>query len=110
MTKIERFNEMLNKYEFTADEVAFIENEIALITKRNARKSTKPTKAQIANIAVKESLANVLGEATEPLTAKAVGELVSISPQKASALLKQMIESGEVVKEVVKGKSLFRLA
>ena len=64
MTKIERFNEMLNKYEFTADEVAFIENEIALITKRNARKSTKPTKAQIANIAVKESLATALGEAT----------------------------------------------
>ncbi len=110
MTKIERFNEMLNKYEFTADEVAFIENEIALITKRNARKSTKPTKAQIANIAVKESLATALGEATEPLTAKAVGELVAISPQNASALLKQMIASGEVVKEVVKGKSLFRLA
>ena len=39
MTKIERFNEMLNKYEFTADEVAFIENEIALITKRNEHRS-----------------------------------------------------------------------
>jgi len=110
MTKVERFNEMLNKYDFNEDEVAFITNEIALITKRNARKSTKPTKAQIANIAVKENIANALAEVSEPITAKAVGELVAISPQKASALLKQMIEGGEVVKEVVKGKSLFRLA
>ncbi|MBQ5404257.1 MAG: hypothetical protein IIU11_07830, partial [Bacteroidales bacterium] len=109
MTKIEMLKSIAEKYELTEDEKTFIAHEIELIAKRNARKSTKPTKAQIANIAVKESLATALGEATEPLTAKAVGELVAISPQKASALLKQMIESGEVVKEVVKGKSLFRL-
>ena len=110
MTKVERFNEMLNKYAFTEDEQAFIKNEIALITKRNARKSTKPTKAQVANIAVKENIAKTLAEVGEPITAKGIGDILGLTPQKISALLKQMIASGEVVKEVVKGKSLFRLA
>ena len=77
MTKIEMLKSIAEKYELTEDEKTFIAHEIELIAKRNARKSTKPTKAQIANIAVKESLATALGEATEPLTAKAVGRHLS---------------------------------
>ena len=110
MTKVEFYNEILANETLTAEQVEFLTKERDLVIKRNSRKSTKPTKAQIANIAVKESIANALAEASEPIPAKAVGELIGISVQKASALLKQMVEGGEVVKSVVTGKSLFTLA
>ena len=108
MTKVEFYEQIIANYELTEEEKEFLTHEKELVVKRNARKSTKPTKAQVANVAVKEAITNFLSEATEPLQAKAIGE--GISAQKASALLKQLVEGGAVTKEVVKGKSLFSIA
>lgn len=110
MTKVEFYAQIIANPTLTEEEVAFLTHEKELVEKRNARKSTKPTKAQVANIAVKEQIAEFLSTVTEPLQAKPIGEALGISPQKASALLKQMVEAGEVHKEVVKGKSFFSLA
>ena len=110
MTKVEFYEQIIANPTLTTEEVEFLTHEKELVIKRNSRKSTKPTKAQVANIAVKEAIAEFLANATEALPAKAIGEGLSISTQKASALLKQMVEVGEVHKEVVKGKSYFSLA
>lgn len=110
MTKVEFYEQIIANYELTEEEKDFLTHEKELVIKRNSRKSTKPTKAQVANIAVKEQIADFLANATEPLPAKSIGEGLGISTQKASALLKQMVEVGEVHKEVVKGKSYFSLA
>lgn len=108
MTKIEMINSMLTKYEFSTEEVEFLIKYRESIAKANARKSTKPTKTQIANEGLKERILEVL--TSEGVTAKAVGEALEVSSQKASALLKQLVDTGKVAKETVKGKSLFRLA
>ena len=68
-----------------------------------------PTKTQVANEGIKSAIVEAI-TGTEPMQAKAIGELVGISSQKASALLKQMVDAGVVVKTVEKAKSYFSLA
>ena len=81
--------------DFTEDEIEVIKGMIAGLDKRSA----KPTKAQIANEAVKAEIAKVL--TAEPKTAKEIAEAVGESTNKVAALLKQ-IEG--VVKVEGKGK------
>lgn len=78
------------------------------------KSSSKPTKAQLANEAVKDEIREVLGSADEPMT---VSEILKAMPneyssQKISALLRQMGEEGtkEVVKTIEKKVSRFALA
>ena len=109
MTKRENFvaiNSILNdlgNHDF--DE--FISHEIELLEKKTSYKSSKPTKRQTENEAVKSRIAEVLTDegqtVTEILTQLGDGNLTN---QRVSALLRQM----NVHKEVVKGKSLFSLA
>ena len=67
MTKVEFYEQIIANYALTEEEKDFLTHEKELVVKRNARKSTKPTKAQVANVAVKETITNFLSEATEPL-------------------------------------------
>lgn len=64
------------------------------------KKSSKPTKAQIENEAIKVKIAEAMN--SEPQTAKAIAEAVGVSTNKVAALLKQ-IEG--VVKVEGKGKN-----
>lgn len=83
--------------------VALSEDEIAVVKKMIeglAKKSSKPTKAQIANEAVKAEIAKVL--TAEPKTAKAIADEVGESTNKVAALLKQI--EGVIVTEG-KGKN-----
>ena len=109
MTKRENFvaiNSILNdlgNHDF--DE--FISHEIELLEKKTSYKSSKPTKRQTENEAIKSRIAEVLTDegqtVTEILAQLGDGNLTN---QRVSALLRQM----NVHKEVVKGKSLFSLA
>jgi ABC-type Zn uptake system ZnuABC Zn-binding protein ZnuA len=82
--------------DFTEDEIEVIKGMIAGLDKRSA----KPTKAQVANEAVKAEIRKVL--TAEPKTAKAIAEAVGESTNKVAALLKQI--EGVVVTEG-KGKN-----
>lgn len=116
MTKRENFvaiNAILNEVGHTEfDE--FIAHEIELLGRK--RTSTKPTKTQIQNAAIKASILEVLGEADEPMTIGDINKALGgeHTPQKLSALLRLLGEgekgSGEVHKEMVKGKAVFTLA
>lgn len=81
---------------FSAEEIEVFKKAIASLDKR----SSKPTKAQIANEAIKAEIANVL--TVEPKTAKAIADEVGESTNKVAALLKQI--EGVIVTEG-KGKN-----
>jgi len=74
--------------------------------------SSKPTKTQIENEAVKEEILAVLADADEPMR---IGEIKAeldndYTPQKLSALLKALTDGGKVVKTYEKKVAYFALA
>ena len=52
----------------------------------------------------------MLGGATEKMSTTEIGSAVGISTSKATSLLKGLVSTGKVVREVVKGKPMFELA
>ena len=82
------------------------------IAKRNSTENRKPTKAQVANEALKAQVVEVLD--TTPRTVTEVmalsDALGALSNQKVSALLNALVEDGKVVKTTEKRKSYFALA
>ena len=111
MTKREVINAMLANEVVSANEVwvGYLTNELALLDKKSANK--KPSKTQVANEGIKDLIEDVLSTSDKALTvteilASGVFEPLT-SPQKISALLKQMIEAGKVVKTVEKKVSRF---
>lgn len=93
-----------------ADMVAFIDHEIELLNKKSANK--KATKTQEENVGIKAEILNVLtadGATVSEIQAKS-DVLSALSNQRVSALLRQLVESGSVVKTVDKKKSYFSLA
>ena len=96
-----------------ADAVAFIDERIAITEKKNANGNgeRKPTKEQIANEGVKETIVAVLNEIGVPATIgdvqKASAELGEFSNQKISALLTQLVKANVVSRTEVKGKAHF---
>ena len=108
MTKKEMFTALMAMAEVQANEEIFegVKHELELVS-RPRKKSDKPTAKQIANDDVKVKIAEVLVNAEEPMTAKAIGDTLKLTSQKVSALLRQM---DGIKREVVKGKALFSLA
>lgn len=82
----------------------FATEQIAKMDARNeARKaSSKPSKTAIANEPIKASIMEFLSKQSEPVIACVVGEGVNITTAKASSLLRQLVETGKVVKSEVK--------
>ncbi len=72
--------------------------------------SSKPTKTQIENEAVKEKILEVLSD--EPMTVKEILAVIDgdYSSQKISALLRQLVNADKVEKTVEKKVSRFALA
>lgn len=61
------------------------------------RKSSKPTKAQIENLGIKNDILAVIADGHKR-TAKAIADEVGYSTAKVSALLRQMVADGKAVK------------
>lgn len=78
--------------------------------KRNATKSDKPTKAQVANMGVKDNILTFLSDKSGVRCGEIAAEL-DISSQKCAALLTQLVRDAKVVKfEGEKRVTLFKLA
>ena len=113
MTQRDYFNEIIKVAQDAnrADIVTFAESRIAALDKKSASK--KPTKTQVENEGVKAEIAAVLNGA-DPMAVsdmmKANATLGGLSNQKISALLRQMVDAGVVVKSTDKKRSLFALA
>ena len=109
LTKTEMFAQIKAKLT-DADEIAFIDHEIELVTKKNANKSSKPTKKQTANADLKTVIYDGM-ESGKPYTIgdllKTIPELADLSNQKVSALVRQMKEAGMVERNEVKRVAYF---
>lgn len=81
----------------------------AQIEKKNSAER-KPTKAQVANEGLKDSILEFLTGAVEPVTASDMATWLNVSNQKASALLTALVNDHKVVREVVKRKAYFKVA
>jgi DNA-binding HxlR family transcriptional regulator len=95
-----------------SDEVrAKLEKMKAQFEKKNSAEK-KPTATQIENEGIKSVILETLGDGSFTITElqKLNGELAEHSNQKLSALLKQMVESGSVVREEIKRKAHFKRA
>ena len=111
MTKIEMFKALkeIAEVKANAELTEKIDNEIALLEKRKDRKSGSLTKTQKENLVIIETIKDFLATVGTPLT---VTEIVKqggfdLTNQKVSALLKKLVDSGEVVKTVEKKVSYF---
>ena len=112
MTKREMFAQILSHLTDEA-EIAFVEHEIELLAKKAGAKSGKATATQVANEAIKADIL-VFMEGAGALTiaeiTAGVEALAGASNQKVSALMKQLVDAGMVVKSFEKRKAFFTKA
>ena len=113
ITKREVIGMMMNEEVVKANPtyVAYLKNELALLDKKAQNK--KATKTQEQNKGIKAIILEVLatiGSGTVTDIQNGNEELSALSNQKVSALVRQLVESGEVVKTTDKKKSIFSLA
>ena len=113
ITKREVIGMMMNEEVVKANPtyVAYLENELALLDKKAQNK--KATKTQEQNVGIKATILKVLatiGSGTVTDIQNGNEELSALSNQKVSALVRQLVESGEVVRTTDKKKSIFSLA
>ena len=102
MAEIEKDSDVKVK-DFTMEEIkTHAEEEITKLDMRNATRSSKPTKVQIENESIKQKIVELLTEVGEKYVASAIAEKLEISTQKASALCRQLVESGKLQVEDVK--------
>lgn len=117
MTKkdwFETIRAFLEESDFEPKEEAlnFLSHEIELLNKKSS--SDKKTKNQKENEEIKKLILVALELFGKPVTVttmiKENSEMNKLSPQKLSALLKQLVESEEVVRTVEKRVPYFSLA
>lgn len=104
MTKREVLTKAVAMDGFTAEEKEVLTKMIAGLDKR----SSKPTKAQVANEAIKAEIREVL--TAEPKTAKEIAEAVGESTNKVAALLKQIDGVEKVKGEKSKDAARYKIA
>ena len=111
ITNVKALSIVLDTCELSAEVRAKLEKMKIQFEKKNSAEK-KPTATQIANEGIKSVILEVIGDSSLTITEmqKINGELAELSNQKISALLKQMVESGSVVREEIKRKAHFKRA
>lgn len=117
VTKREVVKMMLADSNIASNEVyvAYLKNELELLKKKSENK--KATKNQTENVEIKEVIIEVLGrmgkgragEIQLAIQATDKEKYATLTNQRTSAILKQMIDEGTVVKTVDKKVSTFSL-
>lgn len=117
ITKREVVEKMLADENIASNEVyvAYLKNELELLKKKSENK--KATKNQTENVEIKEVIIEVLsrmgkgraGEIQLAVQATDKEKYAALTNQRTSAILKQMIDEGTVVKTVDKKVSTFSL-
>lgn len=84
---------------------------VAALDKRNAARTSKPSKTQIENAPIKEAILAVIAEMNTEVSASELHERLNISVQKASSLCRQLVEEGKLAKgeRKEKGKGLVKV-
>ena len=113
MTKKEMFAQIMANYALKAEEIAFIEREIELLNKKNGAVK-KPTAKQTANEGIKNEILMAMENGERYRIAdllKVVDNLPEdMTPQRMSALVRQLILEGAVVRTEEKRVAYFTKA
>lgn len=100
MTKRDFLNAVMNG-EINDEIKAFAEEEIEKLDTANAKRREKTSKKREENKPLLDQIYNeVLGE--EPKTASEVAEVIQTSVQKASSLLRTLVEDGKAEAQEIK--------
>ena len=102
MTKTEMFT-AIRETLTDAEQIAFIDHEIELLAKRNANRSSKPSKAQLEKDAQREQIVEFLGE-NPSATCAQVAEALGVTLHSATGLLTTLRKAG-VVRRDYQGKT-----
>lgn len=104
-----------NMPEMPADVREKLENMIASLEKKSSTADRKPTAKQVENAGLRENILefmrtkpNQLFTCTE--IGKSVSALDGMNNQRVSALMRALVDSGDVTKTTVKGKSVFQVS
>ena len=109
MTKREMFEQIKRNYNLTQAEVDFINHELELLAKKNSA-DKKPTKVQVENEGIKTEILEGMevGKAyTITDLIKEVPAVAELSNQRVSALVRQLVADGSVVRTEEKRKAYF---
>lgn len=115
MTKAQKFQMLADLPAVKADPMLseFIAHEMELLAKKNTA-DKKPTAQQEANAVIKQNVLTVLADGKK----RTVSELLKMVPdlpdtmtnQRMSALVRQMMDAGQVVRSEDKRKAFFAIA
>lgn len=113
-TVVEMFEEIKALPGLTKEQVEFLEKRIEITKKKNASGSSenaKPTKTQIENEGIKDTIVSVLTTTPTTITdlIKSSADLAGYTNQKVSALLTQLLKERRAVRTEVKGKAHYAL-
>lgn len=115
MTKAQKFQMLADLPAVKADPMLseFIAHEMELLAKKNTA-DKRPTAQQEANAVIKQNVLTVLADGKK----RTVSELLKMVPdlpdtmtnQRMSALVRQMVDAGQVVRSEDKRKAFFAIA
>ena len=103
MTKREFMEKVIAMVEDT-ELKEFAQAEIEKMNARNAKRTSTPSKTQVANIPIKSDINDFFVANEGSHLASEIAVAIDITPQKANALLKQMVDEGVLTSEEVKVK------
>lgn len=111
ITNVKALAYVLENCTLTDEVKAKLEKMKAQFEKKNSAEK-KPTATQVANEGIKGVILETLGNGSFTVSElqKFNPELAGLSNQKISALIKQMVENGSVVREEIKRKAYFKKA
>ena len=112
MTNVKAINYVLGNCEIPADVKEKLEKMREQFVKKNSAER-KPTANQVENQGYKADILAYLGtveSATITDLMKAIPSLAELSNQRVSAIVRQLKDSGEVVREEIKRKAYFSIA
>lgn len=115
LTKRDHFNTLLQLPEVAANPtlVDFINNELDLLARKNNSDNKKPSEKDITNQGLKTAILEFATASGEQHTVtdfiKNVPACAGLSQQKISAMVRQMVEDGNLEKVIVKRVSYFRV-
>ena len=109
MTKRDYFNQIKSHLTDEA-EIAFIDHELELLAKKNSAER-KPTAVQVANEGIKTAILSALSETPVTISElqKSAPELAELTNQRISALVRQLVNDGSVIRSEDKRKAYFAL-
>lgn len=115
LTKAQKFAILAGLPAVKADPMLseFIAHEVELLAKKNSA-DKKPTAQQEANAVIKTAVLEVLGDGKKRTVSELLKEVPGLpdtmTNQRMSALVRQMVDAGQVVRSEDKRKAFFAIA